>query len=508
MSYIGGIMEKSIIKLFKKVFLKYHYFLTLIAVCAYPCFFMAFLNVGEVDISCVELPFVTYLCMGILLFCFCFIIIKDFTKTVFVASVIQIVLCNYVVINKTINMFVYCNYIAQTIIMVLLLVLISLVVKFKKIKIDYKTLCDIILVVVCLLLVVDGIMAGVKIYNSNQVQKKDLKIVSNKDSDKNIYYLLFDEYGGEENLKHYFDFDNKELYDYFGKNNFEVYKGTHNFESIYTQEIVPNILNLDYVAKVDGLASANVELAKNARIFTFLKEKGYEIDMVNDGGFLCDEGCNIVGGDHYKPLNDEKKMIQAIFNQGVISLAIDLFSDREYNFEQRKQSVQIKQGLFDSYYEECKAGGNKKLLIGYICLPHGPFVFNHDGTVSDNNMVDDYKYYIEQLKYVNMEIQRIVDKILKEDPNSIIVIQSDHGARYALANLGDYKKSEYDEIKETEMMQNVINCVYIGGEKVSLKQKNTSSINTWRMILNKEFGTELDEIEAEKYILHWKVNVE
>ena len=67
----------------------------------------------------------------------------------------------------------------------------------------------------------------------------------------NVYYLLFDEYGGDENLMTYFGFDNSDFYEELESRGFSVSHTTYNTESCWTDTLVPNLLNMDYVASDD-----------------------------------------------------------------------------------------------------------------------------------------------------------------------------------------------------------------------------------------------------------------
>lgn len=499
----------------KKSIGNYRYILAVVLACIYPCFFIFYANIEEIGLKGLTYiiePILAYLTIALVVYFISYVVTKRVAKASFITAFIISMIFNFVMINKVFNFVFACDYKLQVIVMTIMIVLMIVIIKCTKLKIDYEMLCDLICLAITFLVVTDCIMAGVKLCNKHDVKKSEVKITKTKESDRNIYYMILDEYSGEEGLEYYYGQNNDELYDFLEDTGCNVIRKTHNYEGLFTHEIVPNILNLDYVTSISGVASKNVELTQNAKLIEFFKNSGYSIKLVNDDGFLKDDGCEVVGGKKYKKyaIDEKRNTQQTIYSQSVISVLLLMFNKLEYSIEQKQEAAREKEALFDSFYDNCCVSDEKKVLIGYFNIPHEPFLFEHDGTVTDDTNVGDWgdkDKYTEQLGYVNTQIKRIVEKIVKDDPNSIIVIQSDHGSRYAKDNMSKYKKKNYDEVKETENMQNVINVVYMGGEKLDI-QDGTSCINTWRSILNKEFGADLDMIDCDKFIYHWKAMVD
>ena len=506
--------NKNVFDKIKKLIIRWRYIVAVFLMCFFPCFFVFYANVEEIGIkglSYILGPLFIYVLIALAVYIVLIILFRKCEKASFFTMIIVGIIFNYVVINKVFNFIFPCDYRMQTIILIVLFAAIISLFTIKKIKVDYGMFCDIVCVALLFLILSDCLMVGVKMGNAKEIKKSTVELNQTKESDRNIYYLIFDEYSGEKGLEYYYGSDNHELYGFLENNNFNIIRNDHNYEGMFTHEIVPNILNLDYVTSISGIASKNVELTKKAKMLEFFKDNGYSIKLVNDEGFLKDDGYEIVGGKKNKKyvIDEKTSTQQTIFQQGVVALIL-MSKDLKYNMEKKTQIAKEKSSLFDSYYDNCGKDGGKKVLLGYFNMPHDPFLFKHDGTVTDDTNVADWKdksYYMEQVEYVNTQIERIVEKIIKDDPDSIIVMQSDHGARYARANMASYKKSDYDEVKETEYMQNVINFVYMGGEKLDISD-DTSCINTWRTILNKEFGTDLEMLECkDKYIYKWKASV-
>ena len=104
---------------------------------------------------------------------------------------------------------------------------------------------------------------------------------------------------------------------------------------------------------------------------------------------------------------------------------------------------------------------------------------------------------MNQLQYVNMVIEQAVENVLENDPNAVIVMQSDHGARYPYFMVWYYGGPEYDPEEEMIYMQNVLNCVYYQGNEYEIE--GMTNINTWRYILNEIFGTDYELLEPKQW---------
>lgn len=86
----------------------------------------------------------------------------------------------------------------------------------------------------------------------------------------------------------------------------------------------------------------------------------------------------------------------------------------------------------------------------------------------------------------------IGNNIKMNDPEALIIIQSDHGGRYP-HQLAEEYEVDYNAAEETIYMQNILNCVYYQEEKVDIE--GLSGINTLRYTFNVILGTELELLD-------------
>lgn len=104
--------------------------------------------------------------------------------------------------------------------------------------------------------------------------------------------------------------------------------------------------------------------------------------------------------------------------------------------------------------------------------------------------------FISQLKFINKRIINLMNIILSIDKgDKIIIIQGDHGTRMLKPN-GKFDISQ-DWVKEEF---GNLNCIfYEKNQKIRKDIPNLSTVNTFRFILNEQFGYNLKYLDDNKY---------
>ena len=99
---------------------------------------------------------------------------------------------------------------------------------------------------------------------------------------------------------------------------------------------------------------------------------------------------------------------------------------------------------FDSIEAVATDGGGPRFVLGHMLSPHMPAVFHRDGSfrrpaLSDNIFADVRREtnvttedwvaeYVEQLTYLNGRLLQMVDTVAAANPESVIILMSDHGS--------------------------------------------------------------------------------
>ncbi|MCR5835302.1 MAG: sulfatase-like hydrolase/transferase [Lachnospiraceae bacterium] len=484
-------------------------------VCLYPCAFMYIQNFTESAIDKIVLPLFVFLFVAFVAFFINIIIFRNIHKTTVFTSIFMLMFMNFTLVQ-----YIFAQYtnLPEKVFMIILVVLLLVVGVFLFItKKELDGVSFIIGFAFSGLIIMNVVMAIPK-YIDSQKKNEEVKVeqyAQNDDFRENVYYIIMDEYGGKENLEYYYNYDNSDFLGYLNDKGFSISNSTHNYEGINTYDILPNLLNLDYIVSPKNTIISEYNRLTDPALYRFFKEAGYNVEMINHVQGLKSEGCDIIY---------ESPTIEMLLNHlhdidyyllknsfiGYLMMDTNLIKGEENPnqgdiYEDYRNEV-LK--ILDLLEEQPKIKKEKPtFMICYMCFPHVPYVLKADGQPAERRVAYDAtakQSYIEQLQYLNSRLERIVDSIIENDPNAVIVLQGDHGAREGYHLMYQYSKSEYNEKVESEMMENPFNCVYWGrASKQDIE--GLSGLNTWRVILNNLYGTNYKQIEVpQKYIHKWK----
>ncbi|MCR4788455.1 MAG: hypothetical protein K5888_07710 [Lachnospiraceae bacterium] len=303
----------------------------------------------------------------------------------------------------------------------------------------------------------------------------------------NVYLMIFDEYGGSENLEHYYGFDNSKFLSDMQELGFNVSYNSYNLESPSTLTNIPNLLNLDYVVEHETEDQTYLEHLMNPYLYSFFRERGYDINTASYTAFLDNTQSTLK--------YDNKELYEDTISYFILKNSLfihiyDLFiapNMEGSGFASSSNSGSYVIEAMEFYKGFVNAGDDKPHFnLGYFSCPHVPICFRSDGTpFTDAELEkDQYSCYIEYLQWTSSRILDIADTILEADPDSIIVIMSDHGSRLK-------KLPEDDSLADPSYYKkNILNCVYDRGENIDIS--GLSGINTMITVLNSEFGTDFE----------------
>jgi hypothetical protein len=112
----------------------------------------------------------------------------------------------------------------------------------------------------------------------------------------------------------------------------------------------------------------------------------------------------------------------------------------------------------------------------------------------------DSSLYIDQLQYLNSLILSAIDEIQAGDPDAVILLLSDHGARVPLHLVEQFGGPRFDAAAETPVMQSTLCAVCVPGETLDIE--GMTGINATRTALNAAFHLSLPMVEpATGYVL-------
>ena len=310
-----------------------------------------------------------------------------------------------------------------------------------------------------------------------------------------VYYIILDEYGGPESMK-YLNYDNSQFYEFLKEKKFIIpEKSTSNYPM--THFSVPSSMNMEYVNDLSNILGKDSktylplrEMLYNSQVIKNFKSLGYDI-VIFESGFVSSENFVLVDD---IICHEEGKIDSILFDTITRTSMIGYFVER-YEEEQIRDRI-------NCAFSEIKTIGNDKdepiFAFVHMLIPHPPNVFgpNGEAIIPGNHISseiwDEKIAYIDQVKFVNKEIVKVVEKILDEDEKSIIIIQSDHGTGF------DIDWSNPDESMILQRLS-ILNAYYAPEISENQFYENITPVNSFRIIFNDYFNGNYKILEDRNY---------
>lgn len=344
---------------------------------------------------------------------------------------------------------------------------------------------------------------------SNIKVKSNLQVTTSKNKVKtdnlpDIYLLLVDGYGSDQNFKKYYHFNNNKFTDSLKKLNFKiiVYPKSNYFYTIITMS---SALNLQYhTAKQREVQSEFIELIGNNIFTKILEEQGYQINNLS----------------LFQIKNHDTKYGMKIWINK-INLLFYYFSKTAlfafFTMREKGEGFSREMGVFNALDSLTKIKNETpKFVYAHSLLPHIPFYLNdlgkYDEKVANSNfslngirnLVDKDPYnntigsseedsllktdYINHIKYTNKKCIEAISTILKYNKRPpIIILMSDHGSRMLTNPISNAEavKERYDNMC----------AIYYPDKDYSKLYDSITPINLMRQVLNKSIGTKYSNLK-------------
>lgn len=341
----------------------------------------------------------------------------------------------------------------------------------------------------------------------------------------NVYLFVLDEYSSFDILSKYYDYDAKVFDEFLKIKGFNTLRESYATDN-QTEHSMCDTLNLDYISRRYSKSKCFKAIA-NAELYKVFSDLGYSQFQLSTSskhfkGIVSlgsSAGRNafseiVTGGmrvtSPYAPgevspntvVPDEIAELLAIEAAGSDTEADTEalnewgFYPSEYIRHTRRYSKHSQVNdlltIFD-YFEDYThyVATTPRVTYCYMSALHVPFVFNEYGGILPSSCGRDWRneeVYLGQYKFINKHLMATVSAITANDPDSIIIIMSDHGIRYH----ADCSKKHKFYITDKDSLR-IMNAVYIKGEKYDIE--GLSAVNTLRYILSLYDGLDYPAIE-------------
>lgn len=319
-----------------------------------------------------------------------------------------------------------------------------------------------------------------------------------------IYYIILDRYASASTLAESYGFDNRDILNYLRAKGFYVAEESRS-NYLKTALSLASSLNMGYLDDISGQAPDPNDDPDNDmddlfpvydrlqrhRVGQFLQAKGYR--YVHIGPLFQPTMTNSYADESYNP--DPSALAGTPFLNAVLrdeSLPGDA---RTWWAHRHGMKHWVAAKYQFSKLEEVVQRRERQFVLAHILVPHSPYVFDREGRYVPVEVAmkrSAEENYLEQLRYANTQVRRLVDQILSNRDNpAVVLIQADEGPfpdRYITNQRGfDWRTATRSELR---MKTGILNAYYIpgAGGKAGLYPSITP-VNSFRVVFNHLFGT-------------------
>ncbi len=349
-------------------------------------------------------------------------------------------------------------------------------------------------------------------------------------SDKpDIYYIVLDRYTNADVLKKQFNYDNRSFTEFLRGNNFTV--NDHAYANYpYTAMSVASTLSANYTK--DQVAPFKDNAVQSRTLYHNLVWQSSVIKSLQKSGYRYYTVGSEYGASYKAPLAERDYLFphQLELFGATIKLrgieANEFTGSPYYRFAQlygtgwwpakaydrdHVTSVRDQLNTLRDITTKDKPGG--RFIFAHILVPHDPFVFNADGSISKDPGTDSAgqpvkQKYVEQTKFINAQMQQLLANINKQSGGqAVVVLNSDEGPYPQFLNDTFLKpqvsdNNAADAINKNEDMRQwsddwlkmkfgILQAVHIP-RATDEDLAHLSSVNAFRIVLNRYAGTKLD----------------
>tara|TARA_B110001454_G_scaffold198634_1_gene202887 strand:+ start:145 stop:1698 length:1554 start_codon:yes stop_codon:yes gene_type:complete len=325
-----------------------------------------------------------------------------------------------------------------------------------------------------------------------------------------VYYIIMDEYAPSKTLENVYDYDNSNFEKFLIQKGFFVAKNSH---SNYAETFLAlaSTLNMKYANNLTEIVGSDsidqsipYSMINNNIVMKNFKNLGYEIYNFDSGWWgtrqlsIADE--NICG----KNQNLDFHILYKLKQTSILSLVDSSIKSPTMEFFHNEQRDRIN-CQFEKISKIKELGDKPIFVLMHVMAPHDPYVFGPNGESVDYEytfganalgdvqvLFDAKQAYLDQLSYISKLLQKSVNEILSNNPNSVIIIQSDTGP------FMPDDSTLTDEQKEIGRMA-IFNAYHFPENTYHKIYDNITPVNTFRIIFNEFFESDLKILDDQVF---------
>lgn len=301
-----------------------------------------------------------------------------------------------------------------------------------------------------------------------------------------IYYIILDGYANSSTLEEFFNYDNQEFIENLRRKGFYVASESR---SNYIDSIVslPSSLNMLFVHRT-GMESWKSfgDMLENNRVIQALQRIGFRY---------------IHFASPWEPTRSNRHA-NIIYRTSLV--------DREFNMLVLESTPlrpffffllgQRKRDRILSTFERLADIPDMKgpiFTFAHLLTPHPPYVFGRKGEKITRALLstewEPKERYLDELIFLNKKLTVLVEQLLSKSKNPpIIILQGDHGPWFSDSSF--------------KHKSGILNAYYFPGDGKDALYRSITPVNSFRVIFNHYFNTNLALLPDETYASDFNVD--
>ena len=331
------------------------------------------------------------------------------------------------------------------------------------------------------------------------------------DAQPDVFYIILDGYGREDALQRYFGFSNRPFVEALEKRGFYVAKESRS-NYCQTELSLASSLNMDFISNLVKSSSIKFNLDRapldklldNNAVARNFRAHGYEYVSITSGF----PGVHPLSAD----ILLSGPVTLSLFESSLLDCTpLQSSPQMESLFDARREHLV---GALDNLLNMDTRGLRPRFVFAHVLAPHPPFVLDAGGKPIRQHKIpfgywdasaffdvggtqDEYHNgYLGQLQYVNRRILEIVDKLKKESPQPIIILQGDHGSRMHLDQVSLAKSDVREAFRN-------FNAYLVPGSVRSELYAGITPVNAFRVLFDALYADSLSLKPDTSYFTSW-----
>ena len=334
--------------------------------------------------------------------------------------------------------------------------------------------------------------------------------ISESDSLPNVYYVILDAYPRNDILKKHMNFDNSEFTNMLEQRGFHVAKNS--FANYHLSGLsISSTMNMDYInfladefgedsRDYNPILRKDFGLYADNQVIKNFELMGYKVGRIGSATIYPHElPLADLSPCHKSILLMDNRLLDAVGSTSMMGYFIERWAE-----EQQRQIILCdfeELPKISGYFEE------PVFVWSHIMLPHFPLIFGPNGepitpgqpllAMNHPEFTDsrwDVKtQFVQQIQFANKKSIEFIDKILENEKQAIIILQSDHGSAFGISLQDPTDDDAFQKLSN-------LSAIYFPDEKHrEMLTDDRTNVNTFRLVFNSYFGSDYEMLEDRTY---------